>query len=146
MPVISRTWLAAVVFSSSTGPLLQPAEVRCAVISKVECSASGCTNVKPDSSFVLIPSLGNLEVGGPVLRGTPQTTIRRCDPRQCLALPVVAAENGSYLTFSHAYGYYLRVALTGLQGILRRGDFVEASALGTTVTSSFGTCRLPNSR
>lgn len=124
----------------------QKPEVRCTVSKVVECSPTGCADKPSANAYLLIPDLGNLAPGAPVLGKSKSATIRRCDEHRCFPLATTAVESGSYLTFSaSAGGYFLKIGLQSAPGVVNRGQFVEVNALALSAVSSFGTCQLPSS-
>ena len=121
-----------------------PSRVRCDVQVSWICRAAGCKPGPVASEYLLVPNLGDLAPGAPALAGQQQAALLRCDGTGCQSLHVVAAERGSFITFSDPTGgYFARVTLSTVTGASERGALVETNAIGEQVTLRFGVCRLP---
>jgi hypothetical protein len=121
-----------------------PSRVRCDVRASWVCRAVSCKPGRVASEYLLVPNLGDLTPSAPALSGQRQAVLSRCDPAGCQALDVVAAERGSFITFSDPRGgYFARVTLSTVPGASERGAFVETNAIGEQVTLRYGVCHLP---
>ena len=140
---------AVAVVLSAVYPLATaaPSRVRCDVRTSWICRAASCKPGPIASEYLLVPDLGDLAPGAPALSGQRHAALLRCDGTGCQSVDVVAAERGSFATFSDPLGgYSVRVTLSTVPGASERGALVETNAIGEEVTVRFGVCHLPTTR
>ncbi len=127
--------------AGSTALAQQRQEARCSFESRSVCSAKGCQPLAAADSFLLVPSLEQLQqAANRPGADSPLPEIRRCDAKGCNAVSVLAAESGAFINLMTP-GYVLKIATEDVSLMeIRKGGFVEAATQMLDALVSRGTC------